>query len=112
MVGSLWIAGEQANWSPDFTATPLPAQVVGTSTGPVYQGSQLFYSKGCEYCHNIAGYGGHRGPNLTTVGDRLTRDEMIIRIANGGINMPAFGGKLTPQEMNDLVSFLMSRKAP
>jgi ubiquinol-cytochrome c reductase cytochrome b subunit len=112
MVGTLWIAGERADWSPDFAATPLPAQVIGASSGPVYQGAQLFYSKGCEYCHNIAGYGGRRGPNLTTVGDRLTRDEMIIRIATGGTNMPPFGGNLTPQEMNDLVSFLQTRKTP
>jgi ubiquinol-cytochrome c reductase cytochrome b subunit len=112
MVGSLWVAGVNADWSPDFSAQPLPAQVIGASSGPVYQGSQLFYSKGCEYCHNIAGYGGHRGPDLTTVGDRLTQDEMIIRIATGGTNMPPFGATLTPQEMNDLVSFLQSRKAP
>ena len=112
MVGTLWIAGERADWSPDFAATPLPVQVIGASSGPVYQGAQLFYSKGCEYCHNVAGYGGRRGPNLTTVGDRLTRDEMIIRIATGGTNMPPFGGNLTPQELNDLVSFLQSRKAP
>ena len=111
MVGSLWYAGVKANWSPDFTAQPLPTQVIGTSSGPVYEGAQLFYQKGCEYCHSISGHGGHRGPDLTTVGDRLTANDLTTRILNGATNMPAFGNTITPQELNELVAFLQSRKA-
>ncbi|MCL4559931.1 MAG: cytochrome b N-terminal domain-containing protein [Chloroflexi bacterium] len=110
MVASMTIAGAQAPWSPDFAAKPLPVSIIGTSSGPVYQGAQLFYEKGCEYCHMISGQGGSRGPNLTTVGTRLTKNDIIIRIVNGGVNMPAFGGSLTSQELSDLVAFLQSRK--
>ncbi|HEV2419537.1 MAG TPA: cytochrome b N-terminal domain-containing protein [Terriglobia bacterium] len=110
MIVTLWIQGKKAPWSPDFTAQPLPAIVVRASSGPVYRGGQLFHSAGCEACHNIAGYGGHRGPDLTTVGDRLTGDEITIRIVNGATNMPAFGGILSAKELNDLVAFLKSRK--
>jgi hypothetical protein len=35
---------------------------------------------------------------------------MITRILNGGVNMPSFGNALTPEEMNNLVAFLKSRK--
>jgi ubiquinol-cytochrome c reductase cytochrome b subunit len=35
---------------------------------------------------------------------------MTIRIANGGVNMPAFGATLKPGELDDLVAFLQSRK--
>jgi hypothetical protein len=50
--------------------------------------------------------------DLTYVGDRLTRDNIIIRIVNGGDNMPAFGSSLKPQEIDALVAFLESRKRP
>ena len=62
--------------------------------------------------YEISGYGGHRGPVLTTVGDRLTRDEMIIRILNGGGNMPAFANIITPDELNLIVDFLQTRTGP
>ena len=108
-IGTLWVQGEKAPWSPDFTAKPLPASVVGDTTGPVHDGAQLFLSKGCEYCHEISGYGGHRGPDLTYVRDRLSTDEITIRVVSGGTNMPAFGGILTASDLNNLVAFLNSR---
>jgi ubiquinol-cytochrome c reductase cytochrome b subunit len=59
----------------------------------------------------IDGYGGHRGPDLTGVGDRFSSDQTIIRIMNGGTNLPAFGSTLSRQEPNYLVTFLASRKS-
>jgi ubiquinol-cytochrome c reductase cytochrome b subunit len=60
----------------------------------------------------IQGQGGRRGPDLTYVGDKLTRDNIVIRIVNGGGNMPAFGNSLKPQELDALVAFMESRKRP
>jgi ubiquinol-cytochrome c reductase cytochrome b subunit len=44
------------------------------------------------------------------IGDKLTRDNIVIRIVNGGGNMPAFGSSLKPPELDALVAFLESRK--
>jgi ubiquinol-cytochrome c reductase cytochrome b subunit len=37
---------------------------------------------------------------------------MVIRIVNGGVNMPAFGNALKPDELAQIVAFLQSRKRP
>ncbi len=112
MIGSLWIAGAQSPWSPNFNAMPLPESVVGVSGGPVHDGGVLFHDKSCLNCHLIAGLGGRRGPDLTYAGDRLTKDNIVLRIVNGGNNMPAFGSMLKPAELDALTAFLQSRKRP
>jgi ubiquinol-cytochrome c reductase cytochrome b subunit len=108
-IGTFWIAGLRAPWSPDFAAAPLGADVIGATHGPVYEGARIFEAKGCIYCHRVSGDGGRRGPELTTVGDRLTEEQMISRILNGGRNMPAYGNILAPSDLRRLVVFLRSR---
>lgn len=101
--------GAVAPWSPRFQAQPLPAAVVGVSTGPVADGARLFYDKGCEFCHTIDGYGGIRGPDLSNVGDRLTPAQITTRIYSGAANMPSYSGNMKPEELSALLAFLGSR---
>jgi ubiquinol-cytochrome c reductase cytochrome b subunit len=105
-----WMAGERADWSPDFTARPLPATVVGDTAGAVVEGARLFHDKGCEFCHAVAGFGGKRGPELTEIGARMAPEAIATRITNGGPNMPAYARTLTPREVDALVAFLSTRK--
>jgi ubiquinol-cytochrome c reductase cytochrome b subunit len=107
---TLWIQAKLAPWSPDFAAKVLPENVIASSETDVNEGAALFHSKGCEFCHEVDGFGGHRGPNLSLVGDRLTHSDIVIRILNGGHNMPSFAGALKPADMDALVAFLQSRK--
>jgi len=110
MIVTLWVAGAKSPWSPNFNAPPLSASVVGATNGPVMLGAELFHDKGCLNCHLIGKDGGRRGPDLTDVADRLSKNEMILKIANGAVNMPAYAGNLTPSKMDALVAFLQTRK--
>ena len=110
LIGSLWVEGRRSPWSPNFQALPLSDKVVGATSGPVFVGGQLFHDKGCLNCHLIQNNGGRRGPDLTYIADKLTRDNMVIRILNGGTNMPAFAYSLKPGELDALIAFLETRK--
>lgn len=105
-VGVLWYQGEKSPWSPEFGARPLAASAVAGQP----QGAELFHDKGCEYCHMIDGQGGRRGPDLSNVANRLTPEQMTLRIMNGGYNMPAFAQSLKPREVDSLIAFLAARK--
>jgi ubiquinol-cytochrome c reductase cytochrome b subunit len=83
--------------------------VVASSDPQVQLGADLFHSRGCLYCHRVAGFGGERGPDLTFVGERLTEEQATLRILNGGTNMPSFAGIVAPSEISALVAFLQSR---
>jgi ubiquinol-cytochrome c reductase cytochrome b subunit len=112
VVGALTAAGKAENWSPRFDAEPLDAPAINVSSGPVYEGVKVFNTRGCLYCHRIEGHGGQRGPDLTWVANRLTREQMILRISNGGYNMPAYAGILSSREMSNLIALLENGRAP
>jgi ubiquinol-cytochrome c reductase cytochrome b subunit len=110
VVAVFWIQGVKSPWSPKFSAKPLSSEVIGNVSQDAKSGADLFYRKACIYCHTVSGYGGHRGPDLTYSGERLSTDQITIRILNGGGNMPAFGSSLSGKELADLVNFLETRR--
>ena len=109
IIGSLWIIGEQSPWSPDFEANSMPQKVVASADPQVIRGAQVF-SGACLKCHLIEGYGGRKGPDLTFVGDRLRKSDIVVRIVNGGKDMPAFGSMLNADDLNAVTAFLESRR--
>ena len=52
--------------------------------------------------------GGMRGPALDSIASRMTEDQMIRQVLQGGGNMPAYGNALSPAETRALVAFLMT----
>jgi ubiquinol-cytochrome c reductase cytochrome b subunit len=106
---AFWVAGQRADWSPNFEVPPLPASVVRSTDPTVVEGARLFHEKGCEYCHAIEGQGGKRGPDLSDVRSRMQPDQIAARITNGSLNMPAYARTLTPEQVNTLVRFLSTR---
>jgi ubiquinol-cytochrome c reductase cytochrome b subunit len=114
VLGVLTYLGATAPWSPKmdaWTADPVPVGIVQRSTVGELLGGAVFQYKNCRNCHALDGVGGRRGPDLTTVGTRLTRDQLIDQISNGtpgGGLMPAYGKQVSPAEMSVLVEFLVS----
>src|SRR5262249_54105948 len=113
-LGVLTYYGVTAPWSPKMTAwsgDPGPVGLGRQSSPLQLQGAVMLQNKNCRNCHALEGLGGRRGPDLTTVGTRMTRDQLIDQISNGtpgGGNMPAYGKQVSPAEMTALVEFLVS----
>ncbi len=111
---ALTYEGVRAPWSPKMTAwtsDPIPKHIVLRSTPLQLQGSLVFQYKNCRNCHALDGLGGERGPDLTSIGTKMTRNQLIDQISNGtpgGGNMPAYGKQMSPVEMEAVVDFLVS----
>jgi len=86
--------------------SPVPIQYTRGASPLERQGAVVFQAKQCRNCHSIGGDGGQRGPTLDTVATRLTEDQLIRQVLQGGGNMPAYGKNLSPPEVTALVSFL------
>lgn len=85
---------------------PIPSRYTHDASPLQRQGAIVFQSKQCRNCHAIAGVGGQRGPALDLVATRLTEDQLIRQVLQGGGNMPAYGKNLSPSETTALVQFL------
>jgi ubiquinol-cytochrome c reductase cytochrome b subunit len=98
-----------APWSPQMNAwsgDPTPQRFLQRSTALERQGALVFQSKQCRNCHSLGELGGQRGPALDSVAVRLTQDQLIRQVIQGGGNMPAYGKNLSPAETTALVAFL------
>jgi ubiquinol-cytochrome c reductase cytochrome b subunit len=96
-------------WSPQMNAwsgDPVPAKFLRGTTALERQGALVFQSKQCRNCHSLGDLGGQRGPALDSVAVRLTQDQLIRQVIQGGGNMPAYGKNLSPPETTALVAFL------
>ena len=90
------------SWSGD----PIPEKFLRHTTALERQGALVFQVKQCRNCHSLESIGGERGPALDSVAVRLTQDQLIRQVIQGGGNMPAYGNNLSPAETTALVAFL------
>lgn len=89
-----------------WSSAPVPAQFLHGATALERRGALVFQAKQCRNCHSLALSGGQRGPALDNVAVRLTQDQLIRQVIQGGGNMPAYGQNLSPAETTALVAFL------
>ena len=88
--------------------TRSPPNILFDRTPLERQGSLVFQGKQCRNCHSLDGAGGQRGPTLDAIASRMTEDQIIRQVLQGGGNMPAYGNALNPSETKALVHFLMT----
>jgi ubiquinol-cytochrome c reductase cytochrome b subunit len=109
MLGSLTQLGLHTPWSPmmdAWSSVPIPAEYLQGRTALERRGALVFQAKQCRNCHSLDDMGGKRGPALDRVALRLTQDQLIRQVIQGGGNMPAYGKNLNPAETTALVAFL------
>lgn len=86
------------------------------STPDQFAATRATFEKNCKLCHGANGEGGPvkledgtklKVPNLRE-GHALKHpdSDFVKQITKGGDGMPAFGEKLKPEEINDLVRFI------
>jgi ubiquinol-cytochrome c reductase cytochrome b subunit len=109
VLGSLTSLASHAPWSPVMdasTAAAIPPGFLARRAPIEIQGALIFQSKQCHNCHSLGDIGGKRGPALDAVAVRLTQDQLVRQVLQGGGNMPAYGKNLNPAETTALVAFL------
>jgi ubiquinol-cytochrome c reductase cytochrome b subunit len=103
--------GLHTPWSPvmdAWSSLPIPTDRFASASALERRGALVFQEKQCHNCHALGGLGGKRGPALDRVALRLTEDQLVRQVIQGGGNMPAYGKNLTPPEANALVAFLVT----
>jgi ubiquinol-cytochrome c reductase cytochrome b subunit len=109
VLGTFTQLAEHTPWSPVMDAwsgIPIPSEFLHHRTALERQGALVFQVKQCHNCHSLDNQGGKRGPTLDAVAVRLTPDQLIRQVIQGGGNMPAYGKNLSPAETTALVAFL------
>jgi ubiquinol-cytochrome c reductase cytochrome b subunit len=108
-LGTFTRLAEHTPWSPVMDAwsgDPIPSKFLHNRSALERQGALVFQAKQCHNCHSLDDVGGKRGPALDAVAARLTQDQLIRQVIQGGGNMPAYGKNLSPAETTALVAFL------
>jgi outer membrane protein assembly factor BamB len=85
--------------------TPLSPAGGSTTAGGAANGTAVF-TQNCASCHTLAAAHatGTVGPNL----DQLKPSRAVVQrqVANGGGGMPAFSGRLTPQQISAVAAYV------
>ncbi|OCT15011.1 hypothetical protein A8709_12890 [Paenibacillus pectinilyticus] len=94
------------------TPTPSPSVTPVATVSPTTSANEkaeLLYKNNCLVCHGV-GLAGDYGPNLTKVGSRKTKDQIVTQIMNGKVEMPPFKDTLKPEEIEVLANWLATMK--
>jgi ubiquinol-cytochrome c reductase cytochrome b subunit len=114
-LGTFNYLGTYSPWSPKMSAwsgETTPVKYIKGRSPLELRGALVFQSKQCRNCHSLDGGGGLRGPALDSVATRLTADQLVRQVIQGGGNMPAYGKNLSPAEVTAIVAFMKTLHGP
>ncbi len=85
-----------------------PTETGGSAAGDPAKGKELFASSGCGGCHALAdaGAAGQVGPSLDG-NAKLTEALIVARVTNGQGAMPAFGDRLSEEDIQDVTAYVL-----
>ena len=105
---------------PDGTVRTNPVQPSQqpqpeSSKGPFAAGKSVFAAQDCKKCHEVDASAKSKAPNLATVGKEHNAEWIIAQIKNPKTHkpdskMPAFGEKMSDDELKALGEYLASLK--
>ncbi len=73
-------------------------------TGKAMQGRQIWHAYNCQTCHQIYGFGGFLGPDLTNAMSRITRERLDSILTVGYGQMEAF--HFQPEQIDAIEAYL------
>jgi mono/diheme cytochrome c family protein len=78
-------------------------------SGDAAAGRHLFVKERCGGCHALHALGakGASGPSFDTR-TRLTRPQLLHQLTEGANGMPSYAGRLTPRQLDQLATFLLT----
>jgi mono/diheme cytochrome c family protein len=97
--------GEDETTAPETVEGATPTEEAPAEGDPA-KGKEIFASAGCGGCHVFepAGSSGTVGPSLDE--SNASFEDAVQQIRNGGGGMPAFGDRLSDQEIADVAAFV------
>jgi mono/diheme cytochrome c family protein len=82
------------------------AEPGATAAGGDPEAGAVVFSEQCSVCHGATGHGGNGGPDLTTMPLAQSEEGAIQQVTNGGGGMPAFGGTLSEEEIENVAAYV------
>jgi mono/diheme cytochrome c family protein len=105
-----------ATLTPSLEATPTPAGEAEASPAPAggdADNGAAIFAQDCAGCHGQNAEGGSVGPSLVSAELKAQSDDFFRQtILNGraGTAMPAWEGRLSAQDIEDVIAFLRSKQ--
>jgi len=93
-------------------AAPTQASGPAPAAGDPGSGAQIF-AQNCVACHGEDAVGGAVGPTLVSAEMKAKDDDYYRQVISDGIAgtaMPAWGDRLSPQDVEDVIAFLRSKQ--
>lgn len=108
----VWARGSSEYLGLSWATTSLQEGPAGTWTmvescggGPGEPDGEAIYQTNCAGCHGVEGEGGN-GPPLQGIGEAHSIEELVEVITNGRGGMPAWEGRLTPEEIDAVATYV------